>query len=81
MSKVLDMLRGTNLYQAMLEQVPEDQREAAVRALEAQLAPYESLLHALPSNAVDNFMKSLNKTTETGGMPTAQSERRPPRRF
>lgn len=81
MSKVLDMLRGTSLYNTMLEQVPEDQRAAAIAALEQQLIPYEHLLNAFPSSAVDNFMRSLDKDAETGNSSAARPERRAPRRF
>lgn len=81
-TRIIDILRSTPIYTEMLAQVPEDQREAAIAALEEQLQPYESLMLSLPSGAVENFMRSLNNDgTKQGEQPTPTSTRRQPRRF
>jgi hypothetical protein len=79
-TRIIDILRNTPLYVEMLEKVPEDQRAAAVAALEEQLRPYESLMASLPGSAIDNLMSSLsNKGSAASTDP--QPTRRPPRRF
>lgn len=81
-TRIIDILRSTPIYAEMLAQVPEDQREAAIAALEEQLQPYESLMLSLPSGAVENFMRSLNNDgAKQDEQPTPASTRRQPRRF
>lgn len=81
MSRMIDILRNTALYGELLKQVPEEERQATIAALEEQLKPYESLINALPGNALENFTKSLNNSMAPEADPTARPERRPPRRF
>jgi len=66
------------MYAALLEQVPEANRGAALKELESQLQPYEALLAALPPGSVDGFLSGLN-----GDIPPdpSTSNQRPPRRF
>jgi hypothetical protein len=80
MARLIDILRSTPLYSEMLEKIPEDQREAAVAALEKQLMPYELLLSSLPGAAVENLMSSLSNKGSAAPIDP-QSTRRPPRRF
>lgn len=78
MSRLLNTLQKTSLYSSLLEQVPEDERAAALAALEEQLRPYEALVSGLPQSALDSFLGSLNNNTGDGG---TQPSQRAPRRF
>lgn len=78
MSRLLNTLQKTSLYSSLLEQVPEDERAAALAALEEQLRPYEALVSGLPQSALDSFLGSLNNNTGDGG---TQPSQRVPRRF
>lgn len=73
-----ELLKMTPIYQSLLEQVPEADRDAATAALEEQLRPYEQLCAGLPSDALDKFANSLNKD---GAAAPKQAGRRQPRRF
>ena len=78
MSKLLNTIRQTPFYSSLLEQVPEDERAAAISALEEQLRPYEALLAGLPQSALDGLLGSLNSSS----MAVAdQPTQRAPRRF
>jgi hypothetical protein len=78
MSNLLSILQRTPMYAALLEQVPEANRGAALKELESQLQPYEALLAALPPGSVDSFLSGLNGDAPPD--PSA-SNQRPPRRF
>ena len=78
MSRLLKTLQKTSLYSSLLEQVPEDERAAALAALEEQLRPYETLISGLPQSALDSFLGSLNNGAGDGG---TQPSQRAPRRF
>ena len=78
MNKLLNTLQKTSLYSSLLEQVPEEERDAALAALEEQLRPYEALVSGLPQSALDSFLGSLNNSAGDGG---AQPSQRAPRRF
>ena len=78
MNKLLNTLQKTSLYSSLLEQVPEDERAAALAALEEQLRPYEALIAGLPQSALDSFLGSLNSNSAA---VADQPTQRAPRRF
>ena len=82
MSRLFDLFKTTPMYAALLERVPEEEREAAIAALQRQIAPYEALVTSLPGNAFEKFVSSMGKGTQEAppGVPP-ESTRRLPRRF
>lgn len=78
MSRLFDFIRSTPMYAALLEQVPEGDRPAAIEALKRQIAPYEALTESLPAGAFDSFMSSLAQGSSSTDQVTG---RRLPRRF
>lgn len=80
--RLIDLVKQLPGYRESLDSVPEDQRAAALAALEQELQPYEMLLAALPGDALGKLTSSLSNATSTTTPPTGgQASRREPRRF
>ena len=78
---LIDILKSTPAYAALLEQVPEEQRAAALADLAEQLKPYEALCSVLPPSAVANVAASMGQAAPSDTITHAEGGRRPPRRF
>lgn len=81
MSRLFEFIKTTPMYSALLEQVPEEERPAAIEALQRQIAPYEALTAALPGNALENFISSMSRGAPNGKPDEQIQGRRLPRRF
>ena len=78
---LIDILKSTPAYASLLEQVPEEQRAAAVADLIECLRPYEALCAVLPPSAVASVAASMGQPAQSGETTHAGDGRRPPRRF
>jgi hypothetical protein len=78
---LIDILKSTPAYTALLEQVPEEQRTAALADLAEHLKPYEALCAVLPPSAVANVAASMGQAAPSDTITHSEGGRRPPRRF
>jgi hypothetical protein len=80
-SNIIEVMKKTSLYRDLLEQVPEEQRDDAIRALEEQLKPYDALCAAVPPGAFEKLVSSLNLEKIQADLVKSDTNRRAPRRF
>jgi len=81
MSNLFELIKATPMYAALLEQVPEEERAAAIEELQRQIAPYEALVAGLPAGALDSLKLSPTQGTPPTDPPGKEPGRRLPRRF
>jgi hypothetical protein len=78
---LIDILKSTPAYTSLLEQVPEEQRAAALADLAEHLKPYEALCSSLPSSAITSVAASMGQAAPSDTITHSEGGRRPPRRF
>jgi hypothetical protein len=78
---LIDIIKSTPMYAVLLEQVPEEQRAAALADLTECLRPYEALCSSLPPSAIASVAASMGQPVPTDKITQTEGGRRPPRRF
>jgi len=78
---LIDILKSTPAYATLLEQVPEEQRAAALADLIECLKPYEAMCTSLPSSAITSVAASMGQSAPADTIIHSEGGRRPPRRF
>jgi hypothetical protein len=80
MTNMINLLLNSSIYKKMLEQVPEEEREEALKELAESLEPMGALLASFPGS-VDIFSSMLSDQQEAENKTSNEPTRRLPRRF
>jgi len=80
MTNMINLLLNSSIYKKMLEQVPEEEREEALKELAESLEPVGALLTSFPGS-MDIFSSMLSDQQEAESKTSNEPTRRLPRRF
>jgi predicted O-methyltransferase YrrM len=75
----IDTLLSSDLYKKMLEQLPEEERPAAIEELREELQPLESLMAIAPGSI--DVVKMMLSSQQPKQIVKPAEARRNPRRF
>jgi hypothetical protein len=79
-TNIVNLLMNSSIYKKMLEQVPEDERDQALKELAEEVEPLGAILLSTPG-AMDIFTSMLSNQEDVEAKNEPQPARRPPRRF